>query len=108
MLAALSLLPLLALASPTIVKRDAASINEAIGYINSNITQVNSTLNTFTKPKDAITALKIKVQSDELTKSVSNAASVAEASEPLNDDMSFSVATTSKSSFISSLTDSVH
>lgn len=104
MLAALSLLPIVALASPAIVKRDDASINQAIAYINSNITQVNNTLNTFTKPKDAITALEIKLQSDALTKSVTNAASVANASEPLNDDQSLSVATTSASLPIPSFT----
>lgn len=97
MLAILSLLPVLALASPTIVKRDDVSINQAIGYINNNITQVNNTLNTFTKPQDSVTALIIKVQSDELTKSVNNAASVASASAPLNDDQSFNVAVASTS-----------
>lgn len=108
MLAALTLLPVLALASPAIVKRDATSINQAIAYINSNITQVNNTLNTFTKPKDAVTALEIKVQSDDLTKSVSNAASVASASEPLDDDQSFSVATTSTLTPSPSLTYPMH
>ncbi|KAF2171398.1 hypothetical protein M409DRAFT_18513 [Zasmidium cellare ATCC 36951] len=93
MLAGLVLFPLLALASPAIVKRDDASINQAIGYINGNITKVNNTLNTFTKPKDSITALIIKAESDDLTKSVNNAAAVANASAPLNDDQSFNVAT---------------
>ncbi|KAK4506452.1 hypothetical protein PRZ48_000184 [Zasmidium cellare] len=93
MLAGLALFPLLALASPAIVKRDDASIDQAIGYISGNITKLNNTLNTFTKPKDAITALTIKSESDDLTKSVNNAATVANASAPLNDDQSFNVAT---------------
>ncbi|KAF7198279.1 hypothetical protein HII31_00018, partial [Pseudocercospora fuligena] len=82
----------LALASPAIVKRDAASITQAIGYIQSNITAVNMTLNTFTKPKDSITAFKIQIQTEALTKSVQNAGNVSSASAPLSDSESFTVA----------------
>ena len=71
MLASYFLLPVLAIASPAaeLYKRSGASITQAIGYIDSNITAVNNTLNTFNKPKDSITALKIQIQTTELTKS---------------------------------------
>ncbi|KAI5362709.1 Putative Cell wall mannoprotein [Septoria linicola] len=93
MLASYFLLPVLALATPSLYKRDGASITQAISYVNSNITAVNNTLNTFNKPKDSITALKIQVHTTELTKSVNSAASVANASAPLSNSEEFDVAT---------------
>ena len=93
MLSSLLLLPVLALASASpLAKRDGPSIVQAVGYVDSNITAVNNTLNTFNKPKDSITAFKIQIQTSELTKSVENAASVANMSAPLSDNESYNVA----------------
>lgn len=93
MLASLFVLPVLALASASpLAKRDGPSIVQAVGYVDSNITAVNNTLNTFNKPNDSITALKIQTQTTELTKSVGNAASVANASAPLSEAESSDVA----------------
>lgn len=92
MLTSLFLLPVLALASPALYKRDDTAIVQALTYVNHNITVVSETLDTFNKPKDAITAFKIQIQTDAVIKSVQNAASVSNASEPLNDAQSENVA----------------
>ncbi|CAK4033295.1 Hypothetical predicted protein [Lecanosticta acicola] len=94
LLTASTLLPLLALAAP-IAKRDAASIVTAINQIETNINSLNTTLNGF-KEGDVLAAvevLEIQQETETLGDSISAAAAAANASAPLNDTESGTVAT---------------
>lgn len=87
---ALAALPLLA--SAGVVKRDAATdINTAVGYIQSNLTQVDGTLAKLGY-NDTITGLALLFQTSDLQNAVKNAQSVIEASPQLDDAQSGSVA----------------
>ncbi|KAF2169361.1 hypothetical protein M409DRAFT_20584 [Zasmidium cellare ATCC 36951] len=86
-----ALLPF-SLASP--IARDVNSIVASINTIESNIATLNSTLNTFNKGDldSGLKVLKIQSQTNTLGDSIDSGTSTAQASEPLNADDSFTVA----------------
>lgn len=83
----------LSLASP-VVRRDVSSIVNSIKVIESNIAVLNNTLNTFKKGSltSGLVVLKIQKQTDDLGDAIENGQSTAEASQPLDSDDSFTVA----------------
>lgn len=87
----LSLIALPLLASAAVLKRDAAAdINTAVGYISSNLTQVDKTLSGLGY-NDTITGIFLLFQTQGLQDAVSNAQTVIEASPALDDAQSGSV-----------------
>lgn len=80
------------LANP--VPRDANSIVASINSVESYITTLNNTLNTFNEGDLAsgLKVLKIQSQTDDLGNSISSATDTASASAPLDSDDSFTVA----------------
>lgn len=91
MLLTLTLLPLLALASP-LQKRDGASIVAAIGEVANNLTATQSALDGFTSGNDTFAALNIELKAGALSKSLDSATSVCNSSAPLSDAESGDVA----------------
>lgn len=83
-----------AMALPSLMARDGATVVKDIGNINSSITTLNNTLNTF-RANDLLgiaTALKIQQESDALVKTIETATSDTNASQNFTQAESNSVA----------------